>query len=258
MTKEELMNNIESVKDEMRQMVDNAEVEKRSLTDEEKTLFEEKQRQLDGFKAELATADVENKENKNNVRSMKKNYLNALGQHISDMVNNRDCGEYTNQTGQTINLRGDAYTQYADVDDVQLQTFTRIIEPLQNAVIFNKLGMTFINTGSMVNLPSVSAVECTVEGEADALEVQKIAYTKQQITPVRIGCAVGLGNTAVKTIENHIDLLGYALKAMREAEVRLINKMIFNPVAVTKGGITVNNPFAALLAGDASVAGTAN
>lgn len=257
MTKEELMNGIESVKEEMRQMVDNAEVEKRSLTDEEKAQFEEKQRQLDTFKTELETKENEIKNQKINDRSMKKNYLNALSQHISDVANQRDCSEYTNQTGNTIELRDDAYTTVTDGDVTAIQDleYTRIIEPLENSVVFQKLGLTYINTGALVKMPSVSNVSASINGENTKVETEKIEFTNKPITPVRLAVAVGLSNTAIKTVESNINLVAYALRAMREAEARLINHMILSPVAVSNDGVTVKGPFVDILAGDASVSG---
>lgn len=260
MNKEELINNVAELKEQLRSLVDNAESEKRSLTEEEKSQFDETQRQIDELKKQIENTEVNpSNENKKNTQKMEKNYLRNLAQTVSDIVNNRSLEGYENVSGNTINLRADAYTTVAggDVTDVQRESFTRLLEPLENAVIFNKLGLTFINTGNLVSIPSVSNVDCTINGENTKLETQKVDYDKKSITPVRLGCAIGLSNTAVKTIEDNINLLAYALKAMREAEGRLINKMIFSPVAVTNDGVTVKGPFVDMLAGDASVAGKA-
>ena len=270
MEKELIINQIASIKEELREMVNTAEVQTRSLNDEEKSTFEQKQSELEELKNKLAAAeeaeqraleaDAKKDKNKLNHKSMEKNYLQNLAQTISDVVNNRSLEGYTNVSGNTINLRADAYTTKTagDVDDIQGLQYTRVIEPLENAVIFDKLGLTFINTGDLVKLPSVSNVDCTINGENTKVETQKIAYDAKAITPVRLGCAVGLSNTAIKTIDNNVNLVAYALKAMREAEGRLINKMVVSPVAVTNDGVSVKGPFVDLLAGDASVAGKAN
>jgi HK97 family phage major capsid protein len=271
MEKETLIEQISAIKEELRDMVNNAEVQTRSLNDEEKATFEQKQNELEELKRQLAEAEeAEQKaleaaapktdKNKFNKRNMEKSYLKNLAKQISDVVNNRSLEGYDNVSGNTINLRDDAYTTKTagDVDDYQNLEYTRVIEPLEDAVIFQKLGMTFMNTGSLVKLPSVSNVDCTINGENTKLDTQKIAYDAKAITPVRLGCAVGLSNTAVKTIDNNVNLVAYALKAMREAEGRLINKMVVSPVAVTNDGVTVKGPFVDLLAGDASVAGKAN
>lgn len=270
MEKELIINQIASIKEELREMVNTAEVQTRSLNDEEKSTFEQKQSELEELKNKLAAAeeaeqraleaDAKKDKNKLNHKSMEKNYLQNLAQTISDVVNNRSLEGYTNVTGNTINLREDAYTQKVagDVDDIQGLQYTRVIEPLENAVIFDKLGLTFINTGDLVKLPSVSNVDCTINGENTKLDAQKVAYDAKAITPVRLGCAVGLSNTAIKTIDNNVNLVSYALRAMRQAEGRLINKMVVSPVAVSNDGVTVKGPFVDLLAGDASVAGKAN
>lgn len=260
MNKEELINNVAELKEQLRSLVDNAEAEKRALTDDEKAQFEATQRQISELKNQIESIeDNPSNENKINTQKMEKNYLRNLAQTVSDIVNNRSLEGYENVSGNTINLRADAYTTKAggDVDDVQRESFTRLLEPLENAVIFDKLGLTFINTGNLVSMPSVSNVDCTINGENTKLETQKVDYDKKSITPVRMGCAIGLSNTAIKTIEDNINLLAYALKAMREAEGRLINKMILSPVAVTNDGVTVKGPFVDMLAGDASVAGKA-
>lgn len=264
MEKELIVNQIASIKEELREMVNTAEVQTRSLNDEEKATFEQKQSELEELKNKLAAAeeaeqraleaDAQKDKNKLNHKSMEKNYLQNLAQTISDVVNNRSLEGYTNVTGNTINLRQDAYTTKTagDVEDIQGLQYTRVIEPLENAVIFDKLGLTFINTGDLVKLPSVSNVDCTINGENTKLDTQKVAYDAKSITPVRLGCAVGLSNTAVKTVDNNVNLVSYALRAMRQAEGRLINKMIVSPVAVANDGVSVKGPFVDMLA-DASV-----
>ena len=270
MEKEVIVNQIAAIKEELRDMVNTAEVQTRSLNDEEKTAFEQKQAELEELKNKLAEVDEQEQralaaaaktdKNKSNKRNMEKNYLQNLAQQISDVVNNRNLEGYDNVSGNTINLRADAYTTKTagDVDDIQGLQYTRVIEPLENAVIFDKLGLTFINTGDLVKLPSVSNVECTINGENTKLETQKVAYDAKAITPVRLGCAVGLSNTAAKTVESNVNLVSYALRAMRQAEGRLLNKMVVSPVAVVNDGVTVKGPFVDILADDASVAGKAN
>ena len=265
MDKELIINQISSLKEELREMVNTAEVQTRSLNDDEKSLFETKKAELDELKKQLAEVDEAEQraleaaapktdKNKSKNTKMEKNYLKNLAQTISDVVNNRSLEGYTNVSGNTINLREDAYTTKTagDVEDYQNLQYTRVIEPLENAVIFDKLGLTFINTGDLVKLPSVSNVDCTVNGENTKLDTQKVAYDAKAITPVRLGCAVGLSNTAVKTVESNVNLVSYALRAMRQAEGRLINKMIVSPVAVSNDGVSVKGPFVDLLA-DASV-----
>jgi HK97 family phage major capsid protein len=253
MNKEELINNVAELKEQLRSLVDTAESEKRALTDEEKTQFEETQRQINDLKTQIENTEVnpstENKINTNKMDS--KNYLRNLAQQVSDIVNNRSLEGYTNISGNTIELRQDAYSTVPDVDDIQALEYTRILEPLQNAVIFDKLGLTFINTGSLVKLPSVTAVECSINGETTQLESQKVEFSNKSIVPVRLGAAVGLSNTSIKTVENNVNLLAYALRALRQAEERLINKMLFAPVAVAGSDASVKGLFVDMLA-DAS------
>lgn len=262
MNKEELIEKISAIKEELRSMVENAEVQTRSLNDEEKNSFEKSKAELEELKKQLAEMDEAEQraleaaapkqaKNKLNNKSMEKNYLQNLAQTISDVVNNRSLEGYTNVSGNTINLRQDAYTTKTagDVEDIQGLQYTRVIEPLENAVIFQKLGLTFINTGDLVKLPSVSNVDCTLNGENTKLDTQKVVYDAKAITPVRLGCAVGLSNTAIKTIDNNVNLVSYALRAMRQAEARLINKMVVSPVAVSNDGVSVKGPFVDLLAG---------
>ena len=179
MNKEELINNVAELKEQLRSLVDNAEAEKRALTDDEKAQFEATQRQISELKNQIESIeDNPSNENKINTQKMEKNYLRNLAQTVSDIVNNRSLEGYENVSGNTINLRGDAYTTKAggDVDDVQRESFTRLLEPLENAVIFDKLGLTFINTGNLVSMPSVSNVDCTINGENTKLETQKVDY----------------------------------------------------------------------------------
>ena len=58
MNKEELIQGIAAIKEEMRALVETAETNKRSLSDEEKALFESKQANLNELKESLATLET--------------------------------------------------------------------------------------------------------------------------------------------------------------------------------------------------------
>lgn len=268
MNKAEILDNIALLKDEMREMVDNAEVEKRSLNDEEKSLFEQKQSNLDELKRNLA--DVEAAEQRdideNKQREIKTNQKNnnhstmTYKENIVDAVkaiaNSRSVENFENVSGNTIELR--ATTAYADVDDMQSEERLALLEPLQNNILFDKLGIKVINTGKAVKLPSVSNVECTIEGETTQLTGQKIEFSKAGVTPYRVGVSMPFSGTAVK--ECDIDLIDYAFNLAGKAEAQLINTWVLAPNGLVGNDSSTahKGAFVDHLASDSSVAGKAN
>lgn len=270
MNKAELTNNIALLKDELREMVELAETEKRSLTDEEKQIFETKQNDLEELKRNLVSVEAEEqrdidektvkreiKENqiKNNNHNIM-NYKENLATAVQAIANSRSVENLENVSGNTIELR--ATTQYSDVDDMQSEERLSLLEPLQNNIVFNKLGIKVVNTGKAVKLPSVSNVECTIEGETTQLTGQKIEFSKASVTPYRVGVSMPFSGTAVK--ECDIDLVDYALNLAGKAEAQLINTWVLAPNGLVGNDSSTahKGPFVAKLASDSSVAGTAN
>lgn len=250
---QELIDKIALLKEELRDLVDNAEVQERSLNDDEKINFESKENEIKQLELQLENTktrsietdtQIENKDTNTN-KQMKFSENVALA--MQAIANNRSIEDLENVAGNTIQLRAAATTQTSQVDAIRTEYPTELLEPLQSALIVDKLGVKVINTGKAVVMPSVSNVEATIEGETTALVGQKLEFAKTKVNPFRVGLSLPFSNTAIK--EADMNLVSYAINLCGKAEAQLINKVMLSAVAVNsqKGcfvdalsGITAN------------------
>lgn len=229
---QELIDKIALLKEELRELIDNAEIEKRSLSDEEKVLFENKEQQIkdlqtqieDTNKRGIEIIETQNKTDKNN---MKRNFRENIAVAMQAIANNRSIEDLENVAGNVISLRaantGD--TTSVEVDAVRGEYATELLEPLQDALIVDKLGIKVITTGKAVVMPSVSSVEASIEGEVTELVGQKLEFSKTKVVPFRVGLSLPFSNTAIK--EADINLVNYAINLAGKSEAQLINKVMF-------------------------------
>ena len=263
MNKEELIQGIAAIKEEMRALVETAETNKRSLSDEEKALFESKQANLNELKESLATVEareqaeieaenkrnLETKENKNKRNiSMKKEFKQNIADAIVAIANNRSTEAFENVAGNTIELRATTLHD-DDTEPLDVEERLPLLEPLQNALLVNKVGVKVINSANAVTLPSVNDVEATLAGEVTELTGQKLDFSKRQLDPKRVGLSLPFSNSAIKHADR--DLVAYAMDLAGRATAQLINKWMFAPVAIDASAQGI---FTEKLAGDASVA----
>jgi HK97 family phage major capsid protein len=235
---QELIDRIALLKEEMRELIDNAETEKRSLSDEEKVLFENKEQQIKDLQTQIEDTNkrgidnnVEiNTDKKNN---MKRNFRENIALAMQAIANNRSLEDLENVAGNVISLRaantGD--TTSTEVDAVRGEYATELLEPLQDALIVDKLGIKVITTSKAVVMPSVSSVEASIEGEVTELVGQKLEFAKTKVTPFRVGLSLPFSNTAIK--EADINLVNYAINLAGKSEAQLINKVMFAKEAVS-------------------------
>ena len=269
MNKQELMNGVAEIKEELRNIVETAETEKRSLSDEEKTLFEEKQNRLNELKESLATVEareqaqieaeeankrsLETKENKNKRNiSMKKEFKQNIADAIVAIANNRSTEAFENVAGNQIELRA---TTLHDDDTEPLDEEERLalLEPLQAAMLVDKVGVKVINSNKAVTLPSVNNVEATLEGEVTELTGQKLDFSKRALAPKRVGISIPFSGTSIRHADR--DLVAYAINLAGKATGALVNKWMFAPTAIDA---SAQGLFTEKLATDASVAKKAN
>lgn len=228
---QELIDKIALLKEELRELIDNAEVEKRSLNDDEKSLFETKEQQIkdlqtqieDTNKRGIEIIETQNKIDKNN---MKRNFRENIALAMQAIANNRSIEDLDNVAGNVISLRANTgQTLTGEVDAVRGEYATELLEPLQDALIVNQLGIKTIVTGKAVVMPSVSSVEASIEGETTELVGQKLEFAKTKVTPFRVGLSLPFSNTAIK--EADINLVNYAINLAGKSEAQLINKVMF-------------------------------
>lgn len=233
---QELIDKIALLKEELRELIDSAEVEKRSLNDDEKSLFEIKEQQIKDLQKEIEDTNkrsVDNNVDKNTDKNnMKRKFKENIALAMQAIANNRSIEDLENVAGNVISLRaantGD--TTSTEVDAVRGEYATELLEPLQDALIVDKLGIKAITTGKAVVMPSVSSVEASIEGETTELVGQKLEFAKTKVTPFRVGLSLPFSNTAIK--EADINLVNYAINLAGKSEAQLINKVMFANAAV--------------------------
>ena len=250
---QELFDRIALLKEEMRELIDNAEVQQRSLNDEEKINFDSKENEIKELELQLETqtnersVEINTVENKNTNTNTQMKFTEKVALAMQAIANNRSIEDLDNVAGNTIQLRAESKTTTAEVDAIRTEYATELIEPLQSALIVDKLGIKVINTGKAVVMPSVSNVEATIEGENTQLVGQKLNFAKAKVAPFRVGLSLPFSNTAIK--EADMNLVSYAINLCGKAEAQLINKVMLSATAVNnqKGafvdalsGITAN------------------
>lgn len=230
---QELIDKIALLKEELRELIDNAEVEKRSLSDEEKVLFENKEQQIKDLQTQIEDTNkrsVDNNIEKNtDKKNMKRNFKENIALAMQAIANNRSNEDLENVAGNVISLRANETTS-TEVDAIRPEYATELLEPLQDALIVDKLGIKVITTGKAVVMPSVSSVEASIEGEVTELVGQKLEFAKTKVTPFRVGLSLPFSNTAIK--EADINLVNYAINLAGKSEAQLINKVMFANAAV--------------------------
>lgn len=233
---QELIDKIALLKEELRDLLDNAEVQERSLNDDEKLNFESKENeikqlelQLENTKTRSIETDTQT-ENKDTNTNKQMKFSENVALAMQAIANNRSIEDLENVAGNTIQLRAAATTQTSQVDAIRTEYPTELLEPLQSALIVDKLGVKVINTGKAVVMPSVSNVEATIEGETTALVGQKLEFAKTKVNPFRVGLSLPFSNTAIK--EADMNLVSYAINLCGKAEAQLINKVMLSAVAI--------------------------
>ena len=224
---QELLDKIALLKEEMREILDGAEVQERSLTEDEKYQFEYKELEIRELEAQIQTQEENNIQNKN---TKKMNFRENIAKAMQAITNNRSTEDLQNVAGNVISLRANE-TQSTEVDAIRSEYATELLEPLQDALIVDKLGIKVITTGKAVVMPSVNNVEATIEGEITELVGQKLEFAKAKVNPVRVGLSLPFSNTAIK--EADINLVSYAINLCGKAEAQLINKVMFAPAEVS-------------------------
>ena len=162
---------------------------------------------------------------------MKRNFRENIALAMQAIANNRSIEDLENVAGNVISLRANTGdTTSVEVDAVRSEYATELLEPLQDALIVDKLGIKVITTGKAVVMPSVSSVEASIEGEVTELVGQKLEFAKTKVTPFRVGLSLPFSNTAIK--EADINLVNYAVNLAGKSEAQLINKVMFAKEAV--------------------------
>ena len=190
-------------------------------------MFETKENELKDLQVQLRSTEIIETQNKTDKKNMKKTFKENIALAMQAIANNRSLEDLENVAGNVISLRaantGD--TTSGEVDAVRGEYATELLEPLQDALIVDKLGIKVITTSKAVVMPSVSSVEASIEGETTELVGQKLEFSKTKVVPFRVGLSLPFSNTAIK--EADINLVNYAINLAGKSEAQLINKVMF-------------------------------
>lgn len=129
-----------------------------------------------------------------------------------------------------------------------------IVDPLQEGLIFNKVGLPF-STGLSGDFvwPIYEAVEATLVGEGVALTDTKISLDKVVPAPERMGIAIPVTKEAINRSEGVIENI--VRKVLPNAIALLINKIMFG-VAKVNQTTNLAGPFVKAVASPVSLSST--
>lgn len=228
MDREQTLNDIAVLKERMRELVEKAESEKRELTADETAEYGKMKAEIEEKRAALAepddtaeTTESRNSDSKNKKSIDMRKLKEVWAEQLRAVAENRSVAEYDNVHGNQIELRADP-TKYANIDDIQSEERLPILEPLNDALVLSKVGVTVINTAKNVTVPSVNNVTASIEGETTALTGKTLDFSKRKVTPKRVGISMPFSGAAVRHAD--IDLIAYAINLAGKATGQLINK----------------------------------
>ena len=180
---------------------------------------------------------------------MKKEFKQQIADAIVAVANNRSTEDFENVAGNQITLRATTLHD-DDTEPLDVEERLPLLEPLQDNLLVNKVGVKVINSNKAVTLPSVNNVEATLAGsEIAELTGQKLDFSKRQLDPKRVGIALPFSGTSVRHADR--DLVAYAMDLAGRSTAQLVNKWMFSPKAIDASAQGI---FTEKLAGDSSIA----
>ncbi|WP_455671691.1 phage major capsid protein [Phocaeicola sp.] len=217
---------IAEYKEQMRSMLDKAEAEKRALDATEKEHFEKLKTEK-----ELLEMKVERRALEDVNAGLVSDRRALFSQAVYDVVNHRSLEDYngavTENGIKVVERAADVITDTASVANMVPVTIGEVIEPLEQGLVIDKLGIKMQSglVGELV-FPTLAAIEASIQGENaevgdTALEIGKITST-----PRRISISVPVSKRAIN--QSNYSLQGIVLKQISLGVARLMNKWMFS------------------------------
>ncbi len=212
-----------------------AKKENRSLSSEEQTEFQTLNREL---------AIMQNKLDswKNEQVPLTKVERKAA-EEVARIIRSMAQGKSVDNAGlrienNTIFLeRAEQVATTEDVSAIQPDSIHELIEPLQKALLVDRLGIKLnSNIVGTRKYPTVNNVEASIEGETTKLVGKKIAFTATTATPKRMGLSIPFSLLSLH--QANIDLIGYAIRLMNQSAAQMFNKVMFATTKVTENAPT--------------------
>lgn len=140
-------------------------------------------------------------------------------------------------------------TASTNADGMIPVTTDNVVEPLEEGLILKAVGLPLYTglAGSYV-IPTISAIEATVAGEAVALSDSQIDFGKIQPVPKRVGVTVNLSNQLINQTEGVA--YNIVMSQLPKAMARTLNNRMFTTNTTVTG---LYGPFKAC-AGETAVA----
>lgn len=221
------------ISDRLNEMADTLEREQRCLTADEEQERSALTSELQGLELRMyAHAQAYNRENPD-----------AAAEAVRLIRENARAGRKSEIVFvRTMMMVSDAQTGGAIPLNIQ-----DIVRPLTEGFILDKVGLPMLTglAGDYV-WPAYENVEASIAGEGVALSDTKIAMSKLQAKPERIGVAIPVTNQALNQTEGVLETI--VREILPKAVQLLLNKIVFSVNKVT-GATSLVGPFVALKTG---------
>ena len=212
-----------AIEKEKRKMNDTEAEEFRNLSEEKAALLNER---------DILRLGIENFRNGNLPTETEENVRTAFAKLVYCVRNKHEVPEEFRgmiDKGDIVIpiTRADTLTTSANIQSVIPITVGELMMPLNNGIIYNKLGLK-IQTGlkGQFNFPSVTGVEATFEDENVEVSDSSISISKLSGNPKRISISVPVSNTAID--ESNINLQALVLQLFANAMDNLLNKWMLS------------------------------
>lgn len=216
---------ISEIKEQMRSMLDKAEVEKRALTETEQKEFDalKNEKALLQMRAEKRSLDNE----PNFIGGMSGAAIFAKA--VDDVVNHRSLSDYkgiVSENGIKVVNRSEV-TAISSGDAAVPVSVGEVIEPLEKGLILDKLGVKMQSglTGEFI-FPTLQAVEASIAGETATIGDSNLNIGKVKASPKRVSVSIPVSRTAIK--QTNYDLQNIVLTQLSKAVSRLLNKWLLS------------------------------
>ena len=213
--------------------------EKRDMNDEENKTFESYSSEKDALVREKDILRLSVEAYKAGVVPTEREYdsKRAFAQVVCAIKNNRSIpSEFADIVkGRDILIpetRDAVITDTSDIAPMIPLTIGDIIQPLNNKIIYNKIGMK-MQYGLKGDFVYPILAQCTAdfEGENVQLTDKQITMSSLKPTPQRVGLTIPVSNTAID--EANYSLQDIVLGQIQQAIANLLNKWMFSASKLT-------------------------
>jgi len=223
MNERERLEKIAELKEELRTILDTAEKEKRTLTEDEKASFDKLNAEKEMHVRYLEAYSVTPEPAKPAFDIRKAFAENATKAVLSG-------------NKMQLDIRTTTPIDSTDVADTIPIIYKDILEALEPALILTKVGIKMqTNVHGEPMYPTVAGVEATIEGENVEVADSKIDFGKLKSTPKRLALSIPVSRRAFN--QSNLDLYGIVTRQLGLGVARTLNKWLVSPTQITTNGV---------------------